>query len=174
MWDKLGNVNEGVLANYLKNEYPQTVAVVLSKVKPDHAARVLTLLPEGFAMEVVMRMLRMEPVQREILERIHTLRQELGFARSYGTGQSLVELLNQPSLNINGLQSANVGAQAANVIPTVASAVLDLRLVLGTRLQVTEETELEVPDDDPRAQPLLVYGWLGWLQESLLASMASR
>jgi flagellar motor switch protein FliG len=42
MWDKLGNVNEAVLANYLKNEYPQTVAVVLSKVKPDHAARVLT------------------------------------------------------------------------------------------------------------------------------------
>ena len=41
MWDKLGNVNEAVLANYLKNEYPQTVAVVLSKIKPEHAARVL-------------------------------------------------------------------------------------------------------------------------------------
>ena len=37
MWDKLGNVHEAVLANFLKNEYPQTVAVVLSKVKPDHA-----------------------------------------------------------------------------------------------------------------------------------------
>src|SRR6185312_6146139 len=46
MWDKLGNVNEVVLANYLKNEYPQTVAVVLSKVRSDHAARVLALLPE--------------------------------------------------------------------------------------------------------------------------------
>ena len=33
MWDKLANVNEAVLANYLKNEYPQTVAVVLSKIK---------------------------------------------------------------------------------------------------------------------------------------------
>src|SRR5246127_2311184 len=60
MWDKLGNVNEDVLANYLKNEYPQTVAVVLSKIRADHAARVLTLLPDPFAMEVVMRMLRME------------------------------------------------------------------------------------------------------------------
>ncbi|MCX7373900.1 MAG: flagellar motor switch protein FliG, partial [Alphaproteobacteria bacterium] len=67
MWDKLGNVNEGVLANYLKNEYPQTVAVVLSKIKSDHAARVLSLLPDGFAMEVVMRMLRMETVQKEAL-----------------------------------------------------------------------------------------------------------
>ncbi len=77
MWDKLGNVNEAVLANYLKNEYPQTVAVVLSKVKPDHASRVLTSLPEDFALECVQRMLRMEPVQREILDKIEqTLRTE--------------------------------------------------------------------------------------------------
>jgi len=77
MWDKLGNVNEGVLANYLKNEYPQTVAVVLSKIKSEHAARVLTALPEDFALECVSRMLRMEPVQREILDKIEqTLRTE--------------------------------------------------------------------------------------------------
>jgi flagellar motor switch protein FliG len=68
MWDKLGNVHESVLANFLKNEYPQTVAVVLSKVKPDHGARVLAMLPEAFAMEVVMRMLRMESVQKDILD----------------------------------------------------------------------------------------------------------
>ena len=77
MWDKLGNVNEAVLANYLKNEDPQTVAVVLSKVKSDHAARVLAALPEDFALECVTRMLRMEPVQREILDKIEqTLRTE--------------------------------------------------------------------------------------------------
>ncbi|MBI1264013.1 MAG: flagellar motor switch protein FliG [Alphaproteobacteria bacterium] len=77
MWDKLANVNEVVLANYFKNEYPQTVAVVLSKIRPEHASRVLGALPEDFALEVVMRMLRMEPVQREILEKIEeTLRNE--------------------------------------------------------------------------------------------------
>jgi flagellar motor switch protein FliG len=77
MWDKLGNVNEAVLANYLKNEYPQTVAVVLSKIRSEHAARVLAALPEDFALECVTRMLRMEPVQREILDKIEqTLRNE--------------------------------------------------------------------------------------------------
>ncbi len=77
MWEKLGNVSEVVLANYLRNEYPQTVAVVLSKVKPEHAARVLGVLPEDFALECVTRMLRMEPVQKEILDRIeYTLRTE--------------------------------------------------------------------------------------------------
>ncbi len=77
MWDKLGNVNEAVLANYFKNEYPQTVAVVLSKIRPDHAARVLSVLPENFAMEVIMRMLRMEAVQKEVLDHVEkTLRTE--------------------------------------------------------------------------------------------------
>ena len=77
MWDKLAHVNEQVLANYFKNEYPQTVAVVLSKIKPDHASRVLAVLPENFAMEVIMRLLRMETVQKEILDGIEkTLRME--------------------------------------------------------------------------------------------------
>ncbi|MDH3335465.1 MAG: flagellar motor switch protein FliG [Rhodospirillaceae bacterium] len=77
MWDKLGNVNEAVLANYLKNEYPQTVAVVLSKIRPDHAASVLAILPENFSMEVIMRMLSMESVQKEILDHVEkTLRTE--------------------------------------------------------------------------------------------------
>lgn len=77
IWDKLANVNESVLASYLKNEYPQTVAVVLAKVRPEHAAKVLAELPEDFATECVMRMLAMEPVQRDILDKIEiTLRTE--------------------------------------------------------------------------------------------------
>ena len=75
MWDKLGNVNEEVLTNYLQKEYPQTIAVVLSKLKHENAARVLSLLPEPLAMEVVLRLLRMEPGQKEILDDVErTLR----------------------------------------------------------------------------------------------------
>ena len=58
MWEKLANVQEEVLANYLKNEYPQTVAVVLSKMRPEHAARVLAILPEELSLDVVNRMLQ--------------------------------------------------------------------------------------------------------------------
>jgi flagellar motor switch protein FliG len=77
MWDKLGNVNEAVLAAYLKNEYPQTVAVVLTKIRSEHAAKVLGALPEDFALECVNRMLRMESVQKDILDKVEsTLRQE--------------------------------------------------------------------------------------------------
>ena len=77
MWEKLSNVQEQVLANYLKNEYPQTVAVVLSKLRPEHAARVLGILPEELALDVVNRMLKMEAVQKEVIERVeNTLRTE--------------------------------------------------------------------------------------------------
>jgi flagellar motor switch protein FliG len=77
MWEKLANVQEEVLANYLKNEYPQTIAVVLSKLKSEHAARVLAILPEDLSVDVVNRMLKMEAVQKEVLERVEqTLRTE--------------------------------------------------------------------------------------------------
>jgi len=94
MWDKLANVHEQVLANYLKNEYPQTVGVVLSKIKPEHAARVLALLPEGFAMEVVMRMLHMEAVQKEVVETLEkTLRTEFMSNLARGTRVDSHELM---------------------------------------------------------------------------------
>jgi flagellar motor switch protein FliG len=77
MWEKLSNVQEEVLANYLKNEYPQTIAVVLSKLKSEHAARVLGILPEEVALDVINRMLKMEAVQKEVIESVEkTLRTE--------------------------------------------------------------------------------------------------
>ncbi|MCC6947677.1 MAG: flagellar motor switch protein FliG [Bradyrhizobiaceae bacterium] len=77
MWEKLSNVQEEVLANYLKNEYPQTIAVVLSKIRSEHAARVLSILPEELALDVVNRMLKMEAIQKDVLERVEqTLRTE--------------------------------------------------------------------------------------------------
>lgn len=59
------------------------------------------------------------------------LKKQLGLKRVEGGGKSLMELINVPSLNINGFGSGDIGALARNVIPTTASAVLDLRLVKG-------------------------------------------
>src|SRR5215216_5534428 len=99
MWEKLSNVQEEVLANYLKNEYPQTIAVVLSKLKPEHAARVLAILPEDIALDVVNRMLKMETVQKEVLERVEqTLRTEfmssLSHTRRRDAHEVMAEIFN--------------------------------------------------------------------------------
>lgn len=59
------------------------------------------------------------------------LKKQLGITFTEGSGKRLLDLINQPSLNINGFKSGDVGEQARNVIPTYATAVLDLRLVKG-------------------------------------------
>lgn len=59
------------------------------------------------------------------------IRMELGLARTENQGRRLLELINEPSLNINGMSSGDVGDLARNVIPTTASVVLDLRMVKG-------------------------------------------
>ena len=144
MWDKLGNVNEDVLANYLKNEYPQTVAVVLSKVRPDHAARVLSLLPDAFAMEVVMRMLRMETVQKEVLDGVErTLRAEFmsNLARSArrDSHELMAEIFNNldraaEARFVNGLEERN--RESAEKIKSLMFTFDDLQRLSGSAVQV--------------------------------------
>jgi flagellar motor switch protein FliG len=83
-WEKLANVSEDILASYLKNEYPQTVAVIISRIRPNHAARVLGALPEDFAMDVVERILVMDNISREVIESVEeSLRNE--FMRNLAT-----------------------------------------------------------------------------------------
>ena len=94
IWEKLSNVQEDILAAYFKNEYPQTVAVIISKLNPDHASKVLAVLPEELAMDVVQRMLSLEPVQKEILEKIEkTLRTEFMSTLSHTQKRDSHELM---------------------------------------------------------------------------------
>lgn len=99
MWEKLSNVQADVLAAYLKNEYPQTIAVVLSKIATEHASKVLAVLPEELAMDVVQRMLGLDPVQKEILEKIEmTLRTEfmstLNHTKRRDSHEQMAEIFN--------------------------------------------------------------------------------
>ena len=74
-WDRLNNVNEELLASFLKSEHPQTVALILSKVKPSQTAKVLAILPNDFAVTVLRRIISMEPVKREVLTDIEKILQ---------------------------------------------------------------------------------------------------
>ncbi|WBX83729.1 flagellar motor switch protein FliG [Sphingosinicella microcystinivorans] len=94
MWDTLGEVNEDALAAYLRDEHPQTVAVVLGRIGRDHAARVLSRLPDDFAMDVVLRMLRTGAVRQDVLEEVEqTLRAELLSNLSHITRRDAHEMM---------------------------------------------------------------------------------
>jgi acetylornithine deacetylase/succinyl-diaminopimelate desuccinylase-like protein len=79
------------------------------------------------------------PEEREALKALPSpeaeLQRTLGIARPEGNGASLAERISLPSLNINGIRSADAGEGARNVIPTQAIATLDLRLVKGNDVQ---------------------------------------
>lgn len=93
------------------------------------------------------------------------LRQELGLGHVEGGGKKLLELLNLPTLNINGMAAANVGARANNVIPSRAVADLDLRLVVGEHWQEQQKRVIDylrsqgyfVVDSEPSRDVLLAH-----------------
>ena len=143
-WDKLGNVNEEVLANFLKNEYPQTIAVVLGKIKSDHAARVIGNLPEELAMEVIMRMLSMETVKKEVMEGIEkTLRMEfmstLAKRQTRDSHELLAEIFNNFDRNteakfIGKLEERSV--ESAERIRKLMFTFEDLKKIDASGIQV--------------------------------------
>ena len=77
----------------------------------------------------------LSPSERKALDEVPSvdtqMKEELGISAVEMQGLTLSEAINLPSLNINGMQSGNVGTLASNQIPTYATAVVDLRLVLG-------------------------------------------
>ena len=136
-WDKLGNVSEEVLATYLKNEYPQTIALVLSKIKADHAARVLAVFPEELSLEVIQRMLGMESVKKEVLDGIEkTLRVEfmsnLAKTQRRDTHEIMAEIFNNFDRNTEskfmGLLEQN-NSEAAERIRALMFTFEDLQKI---------------------------------------------
>lgn len=94
VWQRLGEVSDATLASYLGNEHPQTVAVVLSRIEPVHAARVLSNLPDDLAIEVIIRGLRLDNVPGDVLADVErTLRAELAGSLAGGKRQDRHELM---------------------------------------------------------------------------------
>ena len=143
LWDKLSNVNEDLLANFLKNEYPQTVALVLSRIPPENASRVLSLFPQSFCIDAIERILKLEPVRKEILEEIEeTLRNEFMSSFSRGARQDnhelVAEMFNHLDRStearlIKGLQIEN--PQSAELIKSLMFTFEDLGEFDDTTIQ---------------------------------------
>jgi flagellar motor switch protein FliG len=99
VWDKLSNVSDTVLASYLKNENPQTVALILHNLEPSHSARVIQTLPREIVADIIYRMLNIDTVQSDVLRRVEeTLRQEfmnnLARTQRRNSHEALAEMFN--------------------------------------------------------------------------------
>lgn len=176
MWEKLGNVSEEVLATFLQKEYPQTVAVVLSKLSSDHAARVLAMLPENFALEVIHRMLRMEAVQKEILDEVEkTLRTEfmtnLARTQRRDSHEMIAEIFNNMERTVEGRfmeQLEKSAPEAAEKIRSLMFTFEDLAKLDAQGVQ----TLIRAVDKDKL--PIALKGATDTIKELFFTNMSER
>lgn len=140
-WDKLGNVNEDILANYLKNEYPQTVALVISKLGSAQAAKVLSLLPEELTLDVMMRILSIDSVKKEVLDNVErTLRMEfistLSKTQKYDSNQMLAEIFN----NFDRVNEAKYMSLLEQKAPESAEKIKSLMFTFDDLVKVAAQS----------------------------------
>jgi flagellar motor switch protein FliG len=100
IWEKLSHIQPQTLAGYLRNEYPQTAALILARLPAGQAARIMRLLPPKNAADISLRMVRMTSVQRPVLMDVEeALKREftsvLGRAYERDSTQIVAEMLNR-------------------------------------------------------------------------------
>lgn len=148
MWDKLSNVSESVLAAYLQQEYPQTVAVIVSKLKTDYAARVLAELPRNFAIDVIQRMLKLDAVEDDIIEEVErTLRtefmQNLSRTRRRDPHEAIADLFNALDRNTEEAMLGQLDETAPESAERIRSLMFtfdDLQNLMPAAIQTLVKT----------------------------------
>ncbi|MGZ3950830.1 MAG: M20/M25/M40 family metallo-hydrolase [Flavisolibacter sp.] len=119
-------LHSGHYGNWVPNPV-MTLSKLLASMKDDNG----TVTVKGFYDDVT-PLSAMEKKSLSAVPDVETdLKRRIGFAKEDMSGKSLNEAINLPSLNINGIESSNIGTIQANVIPVSATAVVDLRLVRG-------------------------------------------
>ncbi len=176
MWEKLGNVNEDILANFLQKEYPQTVAVVLSKVSTDHAARVLAILPDGFALEVINRMLKMETVQKDILEEVEkTLRKEFMSNLARTQRRDSHELIADIFNNMERAVETRFMDQLEKAAPDAAEKIRSLMFTFEDLLKLDQASvQTVIRAVDKEKLPLALKGATDALKDLFFGNMSER
>lgn len=176
MWEKLGNVNEDVLANFLQKEYPQTVAVVLSKISSDHAGKVLALLPDGFALEVIHRMLRMEAIQKDVLDDVEkTLRTEFMANLAKTTRRDSHELMAEIFNSLDRTVESRIMGSLEQTAPEAAEKIRSLMFTfedLGKVDPTSIQTIIRAVDKDKL--PPALKGASDTIKDLFFSNMSER
>jgi len=154
-------LHSGHYGNWAPNP-AMMMAKLLSSMK-DENGRVTI---KGFYNDVIPLSPRERKALNEVPAADEQMKKELGITAVDMPGTSLSEAINLPSLNINGIQSGNVGKLASNQIPTFATAVLDLRLVLGNDWKRQQQKVIDhikaqgyfVTDHEPTDEERNTYG----------------
>lgn len=176
MWEKLANISPEVLATYLRTELAQTAAVILAKLPAQHAARVLALLPKSSIDEIVLRMVRMDSIQKGVLQDIEaTLQKEFitNLSRSYerDSSQIVAEIMNRADkglvdqlMRVIESREPHAASRIKRIMFTFDDLIRVDRTTFGTLVQECPVDKLQIALTAASQE----------LRELFLASMSAR
>ena len=140
-WDKLAHVNEDTLSSYLKNEHPQTVALIVSKMTATQASKVLSIMPEDMSFDVMMRMLSIDAVKKEVLDNVErTLRIEFISNLSKTQKQDSNQMLAEIFKNFDRVNEAKYMSMLEEKAPEAADKIKSLMFTFDDLIKVTPQS----------------------------------
>jgi len=176
IWDRVSNVSDTNLTAYIMREHPQTAAVILSRLRPPAAAKVMQQLPERFRNEITRRMLTVKPVVDETMKLVERTIYEdfmMNFSRNMGadTHARMADIINK----MDREQMESVLTNLADTHPKSAEVLKGLLFTFDdiTKLAPRARTALFDQMDASRIV-LALKGTNPEFRDIILSSMASR
>jgi flagellar motor switch protein FliG len=176
IWERMSGVAEAMLASYILKEHPQTAALILSKVKPGCAAKVLSHLPPDFRNGLMRRMLTVKPVVDEtmrVLER--TLHEDfmMNFSRNMGADSHarIADIINKMERD----HMENVLQSLAETRPKSAEILKGLLFTFDDIIKLTPRNRTALFDKVPTDKAVMALkGTEQAFRDVILQSLASR
>ena len=176
IWDRISTVNENVLATYVAKEHPQTAALMLSKVKPACAAKVLSFIPEEKRNGILRRMLTFKPIVDATMQVIERQVHEdfmMNFSRNAGADPHarMADIINK--MDRDAMET--VLASLANTRPKSAEILKGLLFTFDDIVKLTPRARTSLFDQVPTDKLVLALkGTDPDFREIILQSLGAR
>jgi flagellar motor switch protein FliG len=176
IWERISTINEGLLAAYVANEHPQTAALILSKVKPACAAKVIGHLPADRRDGIFRRMLTVKPIVDDTLRMLeHILHQEftMNFSRNAGSDSHarIAEIINK----LDREQMEQVLQSLSSTRPKAAESLKSLLFTFDDISKLAPRARTSLLDKVPNDRvAIALRGTAAEFRELILSSLSSR
>ncbi|MBO1904415.1 flagellar motor switch protein FliG [Microvirga sp. 3-52] len=176
IWERISTVSEGAIASYLMKEHPQTAALILSKVKPSCAAKVMTQLPQPLRNNLMRRMLSMKPIVDETMKNIEkTLHEDFmaNFSKNAGadTHAKIADIINKMERD----HMEDVLTSLSSVRPKSAEILRGLLFTFDDIVKLTPKDRTTLFDQVPPDRVVLALkGTNDDFRKVVLSALSSR
>ncbi|MFC1460406.1 flagellar motor switch protein FliG [Microvirga arabica] len=176
IWERISTVSESAIASYLMKEHPQTAALILSKVKPSCAAKVMAQLPQPLRNNLMRRMLSMKPIVDETMKNIEkTLHEDFmaNFSKNAGadTHAKIADIINKMERD----HMEDVLTNLSTVRPKSAEILRGLLFTFDDIVKLTPKDRTTLFDQVPPDRVVLALkGTNDEFRKVVLSALSSR